>query len=189
MRVIAVLLSLLSVTPSAATFAAVALFAANVDRKWPADDRAPAVNGEALRLMSAATKAIGSDFKISDDKWRDAMADFDTDRDALAAEVGDEERRAELVRDTLDSGRKALERLASAMKLTDRTTKGHLDALKTSIDKFDRDTPARQQGEVFAEYFREAAALLKSMLDAPPSTLTSSADRVSRSAVASLSFR
>jgi hypothetical protein len=163
-------LALLSAVQSPTTLAAVALFAANVDRDWPADEREPLVTAEALRLMAAATQAIAEEWKVSDGKVRQAIAAFDSARQGLSSEAPDSPRRSPRTGAALDAGRLAIEQLTTALRITDATTKGRLASLKRSVEKFSREPAAPQQADVLEQYFRDAAALLRSMLDAPAPT-------------------
>ena len=170
-RVITPLLILalsLNAAPSAATLAAVAIFRANVVRQWPTDERGPAVTVEALRLMERATRGIADDWHITDDKFRDSMADFESAWEALSRHAPGDKNRPALARDALDQGRTMIDLLAEALRDTGTPIKTGLSAMKESVEQFDRKQPVRQQVDVLERYFDQAAALLQSMLDAPP---------------------
>jgi hypothetical protein len=160
-----VTLSMVNPSPSASTFAAVALFAANVDRQWPTDERGPAVTGEALRLMAVAARGIADDWKIEDGKLRESIAAFDRAREELFRHQRGDEKRPEVARDALDEGRVLIDRLAEALNHDDRTTRER-SALKALVESFDDDKPVREQVDELEKYFQQAAAVLKSMLDA-----------------------
>jgi hypothetical protein len=158
-------LSLVNAAPSATTLAAVAIFSANVDRQWPKDDRAPAVTGEVMRLMAVAARGMADDWKVNDGKLRDAIADFDTAREQLFKHPRGDRERPEVTRDALDAGRVMIDRLAEALNCARLTSKERA-ALKKFVEEFDDDRPVEQQVDDLAKYFQQAAALVRTMLDA-----------------------
>ena len=158
-------LALIAPSPSAATLAKVAVFAANVNRQWPSDDRGPVVTGEALRLMAAAARAIADDRKVDEGKLRDTIADFDSAREALFQHPRGDRKRPEYARAALADGRLVIERLAETLGLSARTS-GDRAALKKFVEEFDQDRPVSEQVDDLEQYFQNAAALLKSMLEA-----------------------
>src|SRR4051812_13734025 len=96
---VAVTLALLTFTQSPSTMAAVAVFTANVERKWPTDDREPFVTLEALRLMGAAVGTIAAERKVDGGKLKQSMDVFAAARAELEpAKIGDDEK-PPLVRD------------------------------------------------------------------------------------------
>jgi len=162
-------LSLLNATPSASTLAAVAVFAANVDRQWPADDRAPVVTDEALRLMAVATRAVADDLKVNQGKLHDAIDEFVLSREALQRHKPGDPKRPELARKALDDGREMLEQLVVALRVQQLTAVERA-ALKKFVKNFDEDRPVQQQADDLEQYFQQAATLLRKIVDAPPAT-------------------
>lgn len=161
-------MSLLAVAPSATTLAAVAVFSANADRHWPKDDRAPAVTGEVMRLMAAAARAMADDWKVNDGKLRASIADFDAAREELFKSPRGDQQRSVAAREALDHGRVMIDRLAEALNCASLTAKDR-GALKKLVEDFDDDRPVEQQAGDLEKYFQQAAALVRTMLDAAAS--------------------
>jgi hypothetical protein len=159
-------LALVNASPSASTLAAVAIFAANVDRQWPTDEREPVVTGEALRLMAVAARGMADDWKVDDGKVRDSIAAFESASEALAQQAGDDRQRAEMTRKVLDEGRQMIERLAVALNSADLTATGRA-GLKKAVDDFDKKKPVPQQADQLEQYFQQAAKLLRAIVDQP----------------------
>jgi hypothetical protein len=173
MRTIA-LIALLAITPSPSTMAAVAVFAANAERKWPADDREPFVTAETLRLLEAAGRAIAVDGKVDTGKVHESIAAFASARSVLEAKATDEAVRGQLARDALVKGATMITTLATALDRGDAATRQALAALKQSADALDRKRQVRQQGDVMERYFHQAAELLRALIATPESPTSKS---------------
>jgi hypothetical protein len=160
---VAVTLALLTFTQSPSTMAAVAVFTANVERTWPADDREPFVTLEALRLMEAAVAAVATDRKVDNPKLKQSIDAFTAVRAELEpAKIGSEEK-PPVVREALIKGVAMIEALAGAVRREDATTKSRLSELKKSADALDRKRKLSEQGDVLQRYFHEASELLKAL--------------------------
>lgn len=166
MRAIALAVTLLTVTQSPATMAAVAIFAANVDRKWPTDEREPFVTAEALRLMEAAASAIADETKTNTGKVNAAIIDFSKARVAAVDQRVAEDDRARLIGNALVKGQSMLEALVAAH--ADATLRQRLIELKRSAEALDQKRPLRQQGDALERYFHQAADVLRALLTAAP---------------------
>lgn len=165
-RTAAVALMLFTAAQSPTAMAAVVMFATNVDRKWPADEREPFVTVEALRLMEAAAVAIAEDAKANTGKVKEAIDEAAAARTALEQRVADEDERPRLTRDALLKGHAMIESLAGGVRRTNATTRERLSGLKRSAEAIDRKRNLREQGETLERYFGAAAELLRGMLDA-----------------------
>lgn len=163
--VIALTLILAAAAQAPSTMAAVAIFNVNVDRKWPVDEREPAVTAEALRLMEAAVQAVIEERKLDAPKLRQSISAFTQAREALGRTAEDKDR-APLVRDALLKGRMMAESVASATGLSDEATRQRLAGLKTAADAFDRARPVRDQADILERYFRTSSELLHAILAA-----------------------
>ncbi len=172
MRTLALALTVVTLAQSPSTLAAVAVFTANVERKWPADEREPAVTGEALRLMDAAARAIAEDAKIDSGKIRQAMDGFAAVRKAMDTPARSEDDRTLVVRDALAKGAMVVEAVAVARRREDPKTKTQLGELKRAAEAVDRKKQLRQQGDLLERYFRQAAELMRALQvpDAPATT-------------------
>jgi hypothetical protein len=158
---VAVTLALLTFTQSPTTMAAVAVFTANVERKWPTDEREPFVTLEALRLMEAAVGTVATDRKIDNTKLKQAMDGFAAARASLEpAKIGDDEK-PPLVRDALIKGAAMIEALTSAVRPDDAATRSRLTELRKFAEALDRKRKLSEQVEVLQRYFHEADELLK----------------------------
>ena len=167
MRIIALTLTLFTVTPSASTLAAVAVFVANAERKWPVDEREPAVTAEALRLLEAAGRAIADDWALDSGDVPESIADFASARAELEQQVRGDEDRPRFAREALVKGAEMIEALTTALDLDDAAVRRQLSALERSAEALDRKEQVRQQGEALEEYFHQTAELLQGLLDAP----------------------
>jgi hypothetical protein len=165
MFAIALTLILATAAQSPATMAAVAVFAANADRKWPADDREPFVTAEALRLMEAAATAIADESKINTGKVRDAIVEFSKVRLVAADHATAEDDRAAITRDALIKGELMINALAAASH-RDAASRQPLAELKKSAEQIDKKKQLRQQAEALEKYFHDAAELLRAMMAA-----------------------
>lgn len=165
----AVLIILLVVTPSASTLAAVAVFTANTERKWPVDEREPFVTAEALRLFEAAGRAIADDWKIDTGKVHESIAAFGTARAALEVKARGDDDRPQFAREALARGRTMIDALAGALERDDATTRQQLSEFKHSADALDRKRQVRQQGEVLERYFHQAGELMQALINTPAS--------------------
>jgi len=165
MIVFAFTLTLLSASPSASTLAAVAVFAANVDRTWPADEREPFVTAEALRLMEVAGRSIADDLRVNSGVVRKSLDAFASTRAALEGEAREEER-PRYAREALARGRAMLAALAAALHMSDGTTRQRLAALDKSADDINRKRALRKQRRTIEDYFRQAAGMMRALLDA-----------------------
>jgi hypothetical protein len=163
----AALITLLLVTPSASTMAAVALFAANAERAWPVDEREPFVTAEALRLLEGAGHAIATDWKVDSGKVHDSIAALGAARAALEAKLRGDSERPRQAREALGKGRVMMDNLADALDKDDAATKRQLSELKHAADALDHKRQVRQQGEVLERYFRQASELMKGLIEAP----------------------
>lgn len=162
MRAVALTLSLLTVTQSPATMAAVAVFVANAERKWPADEREPFVTAEALRLMEAAASAIADEGKINTGKVHESIVEFSKARLVAVDAAAAEDDRALLARNALMKGQAMLEALAASH--TDATMRQRLTELKRSAEALDRKRQLRQQADALERYFHQAADVLRALL-------------------------
>jgi hypothetical protein len=167
MSSIAITLFLLSTIQSATTLAAVAIFNVNAERKWPVDDREPAVTAEALRLLEVAAKGIADDRKIDDGKVRQAIADFTAARTAFERQRSGDATRPGAAREALREGRSMIDAIADALDLDDQPMQQLLSDLKRTADSFDKHRPVRQQADVLEKYFHAASQLAREMVDAP----------------------
>jgi hypothetical protein len=156
---------LITAAQSPATMASVAVFAANAERKWPADDREPFVTGEALRLMEAAAAAIADDAKINTGKVHDAIVEFSKVRLVATDHATAEDDRAAITRDALIKGESMINALAAALH-HEAASRQQLAALKKSAESIDKKTQLRAQAAALEKYFHDAAGLLRTMLAA-----------------------
>ena len=167
MIVVALALSLLSSSPSASTLAAVAVFAANADRTWPVDDREPAVTAEALRLLEVAGKSLADDWGVNAGDVRKSITAFASARAALEKQARGEEDRPRYAREAIIKGAAMIAELAGAASLDDSTTRQKLSDLKKAAEDLDRKKQVREQGAVLEKYFKQAAALMRELVEAP----------------------
>ena len=163
----AILITLLAFTPSVSTVAAVAVFTANAERKWPVDEREPFVTAEALRLLEVAGRAIADDSKLNTGKVHDSIAAFEAARAALEVKVRGDKDRPHLAREALVKGRAMIDALAAALDRDDGPMRRQLAELKQTADALDRKRQVRQQGEVLERYFHQAAELMKGLIQTP----------------------
>lgn len=164
-RTVAVAMMLFTAAQSPTAMAAVVMFATNVDRKWPADEREPFVTVEALRLMEAAAAAIADDAKVNTGNVKEAIDEVAAARTALEQRVADEDERPRLTRDALLKGHALIDSLAAGVRRSNATTRERLNGLKRTAEAIDRKRNVREQGETLERYFSAAAELLRSMLD------------------------
>ena len=167
---VAVALALLTFTQSPPTMAAVAVFTANVERTWPADDREPFVTLEALRLMGAAVGTITADRKIDNAKLKQSIDAFTAARAQLEpSKIGDDEK-PPLVRDALIKGAMMVEALTTATRRDDSTTRSRVAELKRSADALDRKRKLTEQADLLQRYFHQVSELLKMFGDPAANT-------------------
>lgn len=164
---VALILIALTITPSAATMAAVAVYSVNAERKWPADEREPAITSETLRLLEAATRAIAGDWKVDKGKLADGITGFASARATLDKLARGDKERPVAAREVLLKGRAMIDALAASVARDDAATRKPLADLKQAADQFDRRRPVRDQADVLERYFRQSSAVLKALLEAP----------------------
>jgi hypothetical protein len=167
MPIIPLTFILLGAMQSPSTMANVAIFTVNAERKWPSDEREPAITAEALRLLEVSATGIADDRHIDDKKVRESIADFKTAREAFEKEPRGGADRPKAAREALAKGRSMLDALADALDLDDQPMQKLLSDLKRTTDDFDRRRPIAQQADLLEKYFRDASQLTKELLDAP----------------------
>ena len=151
--VLSSVLALTAQSPSA--MAAVAVFAVNAERQWPADERQPIVTAEALKLMEAAARELAAGAKPENKALLAAIDRFKAAR-ADAEKGADDANRLRLA---LVAGADMLEDLVAASK--DAASAQRSAEVKRLANALDRKVAPRQQSAALEKYFRAAAALLR----------------------------
>ena len=114
--------------------------------------------------MEVATQSLTDESKLTDPKLRDAISSFRSAREALAARATTDPQRMGAARAALETGVVMIDRLTTALGPPTGMTSERA-ALKRAADGLEKNVPLEKQGDVLERYFKQAAAIVKSLLD------------------------